>query len=232
MAEISNTPWTLESELCRLAQESDIRVALCSLGLLSGPGAKFRLVEQSEKWDRGGAETYLYRFRIEEDDKDFVEVLIKACVAFAPGGTLNEILKSWVERRQILEKHGVSVPKLYYWGQGVVLEEFIPYTLRDVLSRGAEPSQTILNDLTKFAAALSSLGFAPIGPFSDLRSRGDDVVVVDFGQDLGPPNVRMPTPAVFSELNSYLNSSGLSVSSQVWDELREVFAAHGGELLH
>ena len=38
-------------------------------------------------------------------------------------------------------------------------------------------NETVLN--------IFNAGFNPLYPFSDLRSRGEDIVLVDFGEDLG-----------------------------------------------
>jgi hypothetical protein len=233
MIDSPTSSWTLEDELCKIARVPNIGQALYALGFLSSPKAPFHIDRVDNEWVRGGAETYFYRFSVAEGDGIPKEALIKACVAFAPGNTLEKILQSWIERRELIAANGVIVPKLYGWGHGVVIEEFLPYDVHEILSRSVKPSRRILNQLVIYAASLSKLGFAPVGPFNDLRSHGDDVVAVDFGQDLGPPGVICaPRPRLFEMLCDYFKSVGVDLLTETLDELRATFAAHGGEFVH
>src|SRR3972149_3432393 len=100
MSVTSLPSWTLEAELCKIAGVPDIGRALHTLGFLSSPTVSFRLNRTGNEWVRGGAETYLYRFNVAEEDLRPIEAVIKACVAFSPGTTLERILKSWIERRE------------------------------------------------------------------------------------------------------------------------------------
>jgi hypothetical protein len=228
-----NSSWTLESELCKVAEATDISHALYILGLLSSPTMSFHLDTIENKWVRGGAETYLYSFTVKESGNKPVKALIKACVAFVPGGTLDGILQSWVERRELLASHGIIVPKLYGWGHGVIIEEFIPYSIRELLLRSIELPRTILDQLVTYAASLSKLGFAPLNHFDDLRSHGDDIVAIDFGEDLGPPSlVSVPQPRMFKMMCDYLESIGIYIPTKVMDDLNGIFAAQGGVFFH
>jgi hypothetical protein len=181
--------WSLENELCQLAHAESLNHALYNLKLIKSIGSTFTLQENGP-WVRGSADTYIYKFWVREDGRSEEEYIIKACTAFSLVNNLSEILDEWLRRRQLLSDFGVSTPKLIAHGNGVVIEESIPYQLRDQLKFGVNatpvPVDERLIDLTLYSAALYSLGFLSIAPFNDVRSRGKDAVVVDFGQDLGP----------------------------------------------
>lgn len=232
MTNSTDSAWTLERELCTLTSTADVGSALKQLGLLPDADSSFRLHEQSKEWDRGGAETYIFRFRVEAKDARPIDALIKACVAFAPATTLQAILQGWIERRELLAANGVGTPALYYWGKGVVVEEFVPFEVKALLER-KQSLPKILNGLSLYAAALSRLGFAPVEPFRDLRSHGEDVVVVDFGEDLGPAGITTGGgPRLFDALCRHLKLTGLNLPARRVDELRAMFAAASGEFLH
>ncbi|MDD5093981.1 MAG: hypothetical protein PHV74_06340 [Dehalococcoidia bacterium] len=216
--------WTVEDELCRVAETTNIGQALYKFGLLNSPTTQFYLDETGSKWARGGAETYIYPFSVTPEGSGKSELLIKACVAFDGGTTIENILNGWVERRKLLAANGVFAPKLYGWGHGDVIEEFLPYSVKDVLLQSIEPPSEILDLLVLYTASLSKLGFAAISPFHDLRSHGSDVVVVDLGQDIGPPgSMKTPQPELFGLLCDYLQSIGIHLSSDLLDELRATF---------
>jgi hypothetical protein len=52
-------------------------------------------------------------------------------------------------------------------------------------------------------------GFLPVCAFNGLRTDGESVYVVDFGQDLGPPGVRRPHgKGLLPEAKRWLTSVG------------------------
>lgn len=224
--------WSLAAELQKIADTDETTDALVALGLLSQPQAAYQLRSDAE-WTRGGAETYLYRFQVVEEGGPTRDVVIKACVAYSPATPLESILDRWLVRRGLLQKNGVATPHLYAWGHGVILEEYLPHPLAEVLSAPQSTRETLLTGIAHYAAVLSKLGFAAVAPFADLRSRGEDVVAIDFGQDLGDPGVKdSPRPEMFGLLTSYLQGLGLSFDGAELDRLRAVFATFEGELLH
>lgn len=227
-----SSQWTLEGELQKVAQVNGIAGALHKLGLLNHIESTFLLLGGDGKWVRGGAENYIFRFKVEEVGERPKDVIIKACVAYSPGTGLGDILHQCIQRRRLLKANGVQTPHLYGYGDGVIIEEYIEHSLCEVIKMASSNRNDLVRELAIYAAVLSKLGFAPIGPFQDLRSRGRDVVAIDFGEDLGPAHINGQTKSqIFSMLSAYLQELGLALSDREIDELRTVFAAHGGEFL-
>lgn len=178
-------PWNLEKELCGLVKATSVREALWRLGVISEPSPE-AVFEEVHDWTRGGAESFIYRFRVVLPGTVH-DVLLKAIVAFSTAKSLSEIGDEWVTRRRLLEFEGIRAPTLYYAGRALLVEQFIPEKLSDFLQRGPTETTRLFDQVIQFAATLEKRGFCPISVFHDLRTDGVDVFVVDFGQDLGPP---------------------------------------------
>lgn len=179
--------WSLEKELCKLAGVEDFYDALRTLHIITEKCWPLNVVK-SDSWERGSAETYIYKFWIQESEKQLTGYVIKACVAFSPASSLEAILNEWVERRRLVEANGVDTPRLYTYGHGVILEELIPHELKSRVIEASDPT-VLLKQVAVVVGTLLKLGFNSINVLDDLRTRGTDVVMIDFGEDLGPPNV-------------------------------------------
>lgn len=173
--------WNLNDEICGIAQTSNLDDAMFKLGLIEDTMGKYK-IEQGE-WERGGAETYILRFSVYHNDQSS-EYIVKACTAFSASQNISEIIADWVDRRNTLKNNGIITPRLVGIGKGVIVEQFIPFTLSQAIQK-KDKRDTHLIQLAIFAATIHKLGFLAIEPFSDLRSNGRDVIPVDFGQDLG-----------------------------------------------
>jgi len=181
------TPWTLEKELCGLAGTGSAVEALVSLGLVDEDSRQPRL-EEVHGWIRGGAETFIYRFRV-VDDLATRDVVLKAVVAFSMAKSLTQLGGEWLERRRLLEQDGIRTPRLYHAGRALIVEEFIPERLSSCLERKPAQALQLADQVIQYAAALEKHAFRPVAPFHGLRTNGSDVFAVDFGQDLGPPGL-------------------------------------------
>lgn len=178
-------PWTLERELIGATGASDLGSALARLGLIPRAGSPYEL-KVIRDWYPSGSETYVLEANITVKDVK-QGIVLKACVAMGDLTGVDGILSSWLFKRQILARSGVSVPYLYCRYKGSVLEERIPLLLRDAFSNSDQSvAERLSHELGRTIAATAASGFARLG-LSDLRSRGSDVVVVDFGTDLGQP---------------------------------------------
>jgi len=215
--------WTLEKELCGLVDASTTAEALWRLGLASDPDDPPRL-EETHGWRRGGAETYLYRFKVIGAAQEH-DVLLKAVTAFSTARTLSELAEEWVCRRRLLAAGGVCTPKCYFSGRALLLEQYVEEKLAPCLRRQPANSMELTDQVFALAAVMDRLGFAPLSAFNRLRTDGESVYIVDFGQDLGPPGVkRRRGKGLLSEAKNWLTSVG----NQVVDPTRAeaVYAFH------
>lgn len=226
-----NSEWTLTEELCKITNSESIGKALNKMGVINNEASHFEIL-QSGEWVRGGAETYIYKFVVKLSKNLNKEIILKACVAFSPGTTLESILIEWIKRRSLLNSNGISTPILYGYGNGIIIEEYINYKLVDVLRNKSVPKRSILIQLAQLAGVLEKLKFSPINPFDDLMSRGRDVVLVDFGQDLGPSNCKNgSTNILFSSLIDYIEKKGkISLSKDLHDEIYKIYNAEKGNI--
>lgn len=178
-------PWTLESELAKLTGTKNWSEAFVSTGLADQNG-EITLLRSQDEWERGGAETFVYRFWTVDGAGVESAHILKACVP-GIGVPLEKVLAEWMNRRSQLEAEGASVPRLYTFAHGLIWEELLPLRLEAALARVSNAKAAAL--LTQLATTLNTmlqLRFDPVDPTYDLWSRGDDVVIIDFGQDLGP----------------------------------------------
>lgn len=181
-----DTKWTLENELCGLAETDCVDEALHRLGIIAADSPAARL-EEIHGWQRGGGETYIYRFRVVQDRR-IRDVLLKAIVSLSIDRTLSELGDERVERRRLLEEDGISTPRLYGVQRALLVEEFIPEGLSGFLRRRPKATH-LIDQVLRYAATLQKHGFRPLAPFHGLRTDGTNVFAVDFGQDLGPPGL-------------------------------------------
>jgi hypothetical protein len=184
--------WSLANELKEASGHTTLHEALSALGLCgeSHRGCSITVVDD---WHRSGAETYGLVFDLQHSDNTSVRLFLKACVALAPGTSVGEVAQEWLRRREVLVQAAIETPRLYSLHSAVFLEEYIPYTLEEAWRRASRTAQSHL--ARAFGSAvyrLATTGFSVLS-LHDVRSRGKDVVVVDFGFDLGPP-ARAPSP--------------------------------------
>lgn len=186
--------WSLENEICQLSKKTDISEALLDLGLIANKTLKFQ-IRQIGKWTRGGAETYIQHFSIHTDE-GVDRYVVKACTPSNISRNIEDVLSNWVERRVAISSSGISTPKLYAADNGVILEEYIPYSLREIMLKNPQGviRKSLVSQIGDTLNILESLGFNSITSLHDLRSRGEDVTVIDFGQDLGTQSKLMNHP--------------------------------------
>lgn len=174
--------WSLDAELMRLARTDSVRDALRTLAMLPNADARFDLHEVQD-WDAVGSETHLYVFELVSEGVSR-RYALKALTSFS-GVPLAELTEEWLRRRRICSEAGVGVPPLYATGSSTILEEYVPYGIAEAL--GMPPSNRRDRLITAIAATCVRLEVAGFDPVSlhDWRSHGYDVVLVDFGEDLG-----------------------------------------------
>lgn len=215
--------WNIQKELCKLARSDNFNDALIQLKLIGSSEDRF-IFTHDKDWTRGGSETYIFRFWIENENKFKKGYIIKAVVAYAPTGNLENILQSWIERRNLLSSNGISTPKLVTFGKGVIVEELIPFKFKDILKQKSQiNSNDLIFQLVLFAKTISDLGFMPIDPFCDLHSRGEDLVMIDFGQDLGPASLNSDRDKLFNNLLSTLKRWEVDIADSTYNKIHTIF---------
>lgn len=130
-------------------------------------------------WTPSG-EVYSTEFTVNRDGKD-EHLIAKACVKPLPTATVQE----WIQRREEISGAGISVPELKNVSDATIIEEFIPYTFQEAYNLSDDSTKEKMKNLFFEAyQILISQGFLPTS-LHDIRSRGSDLVIVDFGEDLG-----------------------------------------------
>jgi hypothetical protein len=175
--------WSIESEILRLAKSSDLNAALRRYGFLA-EDVSLSGIRQLDDWHRGGAETYILSFVIVDDHGGEAMFLAKALVAATLGTPPERQLEHWTARRNKLESVGCPVSRWYLWGNALIIEEYLPDSLDELLTKnGHQPElwQTLLSICTSVAQA----GYRPISVIPNIRGKHGRLRWVDFGEDLG-----------------------------------------------
>ena len=153
------------------------------------------------------------------------DVLLKAVTAFSTTRTLRELVDEWVCRRHLLASGGVRTPKFYFSGRGLLVEQYVEEKLAHRLRCRPANSVELTDQVFALAGTMDRLGFSPISAFNRLRTDGESVYIVDFGQDLGPPGVRRRRQkGLLSEAKHWLTSVGNQVVDPT--RARAVYAFH------
>jgi hypothetical protein len=212
--------WSLEGELKKLASQDDLPGALLRLGMIDCAIEEFELSTEANWW-RSGVETYSLVFRVARVAGS-TKYFMKACVAFADA-SLEQIFASWLDRRSVVKELGLSVPRLYAASPALLVEEYVDFDLYSALKHSQDRS-SMLKLIGEAAGKLASRGFTPLS-VGDWRSRGSDVVLIDFGQDLGPPGMTNSAGfGLLSEIIERIEGAGVMLCG---DDLRLMERAFG-----
>src|SRR6266545_926612 len=178
--------WSLEGELRKAARADNVESALRILNLLP-INEQLATLSSGSDWVRGGAETYIFRFDVRTRSGLTIPAIIKAHTPAVGPRSIDESLSELLRRRQLLANGGIRTPSLYYAGNGIVIERYLPFSF---VERFAEvPTQSadrfrLSTELVAIAIVLDEHGFAPIEIIGDLRvDESGDVFMIDFGED-------------------------------------------------
>jgi len=182
--------WCLKKEIINITQTPHISDSLQKLGFIKSDPSNIE-IKITKNWYRSGAETYGLVFNI-QTKSEIKYFFLKACCPTSCTISIDMITEQWITKRKIINNLKISVPQLYAYHSGLILEEFIPYHLTPKLLN-TKNSNKIKNNIENIAKGLILAKFNPINPFGNLMSRGNDVVWVDFGSDLGMPDSKVIT---------------------------------------
>jgi|GEM_PF-5768294 len=212
--------------MANMDADSDLRAILACLGLLETGLQDARIIE-TEDWRQLGHETFILEFQVVENRPNRLrsrDYLVKACVV-GTSGSLHKTLLEWVERRHHLQRLGISVPNLVGTGRALLIEEKIPNKLYSYIHSvpNEQTRKRLIQSMLETAATLHLAGYNPIS-LHDWMSRGNDVVLVDFGSDLGPPGATPPDPfAIFRLIMGHLRLAG-SIEEDSLQSMRDEYA--------
>ncbi len=159
-------------------------------------------IESLGEWTASG-ETY-HRKIVVNTGTSSERLIEKVCVKFCP----REVMQEWMQRRRILQRAGVDTPKLHAHQRANIIEEYIPYTLQEAYNQADNEGKLRLERLfVDIYTKILSIGFYPIS-LHDVRSRKNDIVLVDFGSDLGgqsKSNSLRKTEEILAEFNKIVH---------------------------
>lgn len=182
------------------------------------PGERLQRYRDVSSWVRGGAETFVaqglvtYYFEGQLQERQFVA---KALVSF--GTQPHEMLASWLRSRDVLASRLVRLPELYAATGGTLYEEHIAEPFR----LDGPHSQAQLEELARVAVELDDARFQSLAFLHDLRVQGGLVYYVDFGSDLGPPEIATRQHAretLDRDLKGSDRDSCLAVYDELWQQ--------------
>jgi hypothetical protein len=143
--------------------------------------------EDIDKWKRRGSETYSTVFRIKflRNGKEQSKLInIKAIITLDP----ERGIRDWSKRREVLDKASIPVSHWYWFGDGIIIEDFYPndYNACEEFSK-----------LALIASQLDLLGFHTLNFLLDIRCDDDgNPFYIDFGSDLGSPSSNKSDTAI------------------------------------
>lgn len=152
---------------------------LANVGILDSPETSYTIDVISD-WHMPGSESYVLDFAV-NSQHDSRRLIAKACIK----SCATETVREWHDRRARIKSAGLEVPRLYSTSRAVYIEEFIEMDLHTALSHGNEEEQDLLAErFIDTYRTMGRIGFNVIS-LHDTRSRGDDIVLIDFGSDIG-----------------------------------------------
>jgi len=216
--------WSLESEFCKLTDEANIEDALKKLHLLA-QDESLSSIDVKNEWIRGGAETYIYSFDLISDKGNINPLILKAYVPSFSAVSIEDGLHNIFKKRRAIEGYGNLSPQLYAFGNGVWIEKRIPFDLKErisILTEDKTTFQNIINQLFLLAFTLDHLGFSSISPFDDLRTDDVNIFVVDFGQDMGNPEMSSKSNGNLEKLLDWIGKLAIPITTDILERGKNV----------
>lgn len=202
------------AEIAGMAGKGGLMKNLDALGMLPPGAAAVRIVCDEDRWKRGGGESYILPFAVCAEDAaggalPSRRYILKACVKMASPDDPEGPSRRLLERRRHLEDGGIAVPALKGYRKGVFLEEFAPESIQEAFT---EDRAGTLEKAAAVYGVLARLGYRPAHHFlADLRRDGENLVCIDFGDDLGAPRPEDPAclwDGFAKEAAAFLGASG------------------------
>jgi hypothetical protein len=197
------------------ATQTSIDIGLRQKGMVSH-GEILKEYRDIFGWRRGGAESYICAAEITLiTNEQYLEKRKYICKALFTFGPSAEIAKRWVERYNLLSQNGIKVPRIYFSGSGVIIQDYIEHSLQDYIRNRCKSKSDITalyKQLYEIAECLDSLRFSPIAIIRDiLVSTSGICFVVDVGEDLGGPGqAEFGSDKARKQVNEYFEKLGVT----------------------
>lgn len=200
-----------EIDLCDKGASSEIRIdgfSLDQTGISAWLSSKNILTKSAildgywdlSPWQRSGAETYGTSFLIrylENEEEEVKRIWMKAITSIPP----EERLEDWARRRSFLETNAVLVSNWYWYGKGIILEDYYPFDFTH---------HARFEDLIMIARKLDQLGFSCVDFLRDVRAdEAGNLFYADFGFDLGEYSFFPKTKAIDKLRETFPDQNGI-----------------------
>lgn len=172
--------------------------ALKKIGIVKS-GETIIAYEELNDYVRKGEETYVAAARVilNKEHRRIIRSFVSKAVISG-----DELIKSMLRRRYLLQSQNIHVPELYSVTDACINEELIPYDLDCVLGKELYNLE-VLNSVIHAAAVLDWMGFRTLNFLSDMRTDGKFAYYIDFGWDLADPS-DSPKDNAFNTLLSFV----------------------------
>lgn len=205
---------------CSSDHEHRVEAGCRALGLL-GEGESASNVVEVYPWRRGGAESYVCAGEIVIRRTNMTvyqrTVVAKAYAGFGLGASIERKIEEWEQRAEALSRAGCDTCTVYGKYRGALFVEYLPWSVPEYLGLDLDSSypERLVTHISTLAERLDTLRARPVSVLPDLRTDGNRIAIVDFGEDLGPiPGHSLERHYCRSLLAKELEQLGLAVPIQ------------------
>lgn len=174
--------WSVDAELLEMSGCSTVTSAVLALNIFPAATSETR-IECIRDWSPGGAECYIYVFRV-KSGTNYRDLILKAFTP--PLGTSPELaMQSHIERASQLQVIGVRTPTIFGARAGTILMKYVPYDLYEYLEACSSSMREVLGGASdEIRERLARGGWRVVDGALDLRTDGTSLYMVDLGCDL------------------------------------------------
>lgn len=188
--EIIFHPKGVSSSICKVGGRTEVNeqslfLGLIQLNLLDERCSIIRF-EDLSPWVRGGSETYIAECKLVFEKENVTSerhIIAKAILSMVD---VDSRWNQYLRRIKRLNEYGVKTPLNFGYAEGVIYQEFIPFSFAEFY-QSANPAvkDGLRQELRQMARLVDDAGFSTTGFVHNIRTDGEKLYIVDFGSDLG-----------------------------------------------